>query len=296
MSGFSGIDDLITQITTNGKKLAQPFNRVVNTGATSVAGRCHEAFAGGVGGTGGVGVLTGTAGQGIAFTRSSPGAIPLNSGVTPATRHLLNGFVFTGAATAVPGIVHLIDLLYAYPSCVVTGAPTTLAQTAAKPTRFGTGAGVQAICIVAGTAIGAAQPILTVSYTEAGGTPPAGRTTRFAASANSQPIGSLLTASAVAGVLSGPYGHWDAGQTGIAQLDSYTLASGTTGNVCFALVRPIASFPIPAVGIAGERDFLAGTPTLPQIDDDACLTFLVQPGGALVANQVISGELVYGWN
>jgi hypothetical protein len=118
----------------------------------------------------------------------------------------------------------------------------------------------------------------------------------FAASANSQPIGSLLTASAAAGILSGPYGNWAAGYTGIAQLDSYTLASGTTGNVAFALVRLLASFPIPAVGIAGERDFLAGTPTLPQIDDDACLVCLVQPGGALTASQVISGELVYGWN
>lgn len=295
MAGFSGIDDILNEMTVNGKKYTIPFNRIINTGATSVAGRWHEAFAVG-GGTGGVGVLTGTAGQGIAFTRTTAGALPLNAAVTPDTRHLLGGHIFTAGATVVPGLAILVDLLYAYPSCVVTGAPTALAQTAAKPTRFGTGAGVQAICIVAGTAIGAAQPILTVSYTEAGGTPPAGRTMAFAASANSQPIGSLLTASAAAGVLSGPFGNWAAGYTGIAQLDSYTLASGTTGNVCFALVRPLGVFPIPALGIAGERDFLNQMPTLPQIDDDACLTWLVQPGGALTANQVISGQLdmVYG--
>lgn len=292
MAGYSGIDDYTTQITTNAKKLTIDWNRVVNTGATSVAGRWHEAFAGL--GTGGQGVLTGTAGQGIAFTRSNAGALPLNANVTPATRHLINGHVFTAAATAVPGIVKLIDLLYAYPSCVVTGAPTTLADTATRPARLtGNPAGVQIGCIVVG-ALGAAQPILTVTYRDQSDSTTG--TCSFAASANSQPVGSMLTASAVAGVLSGPAGSLASGDTGVAGVNSYTLASGTTGTVTFILYREIATFPLPAVGIAGERDFFTGTPTLPLIDDDACLAFLVQPGGALTASQVISGELAYGWN
>lgn len=292
MSGYSGIDDYTTQITTNGKKLTIDFNRIVNTGATSVAGRWHEAFAGL--GTGGQGVLSGTAGQGIAFTRSNTGALPLNADVSTATRHLINGHVFTAAATAVPGIVKLIDLLYAYPACVVTGTPTTLADTATRPARLtGNPAGVQLGCVVVG-AIGAAQPILTVTYRDQSDSTTG--TCAFAASANSQPVGSLFTASAVAGILSGPNGSLASGDTGVAGVNSYTLASGTTGTVTFILYREIATFPLPAVGIAGERDFFTGTPTLPLIDDDACLTFLVQPGGALTANQVISGELAYGWN
>lgn len=292
MAGFSGIDDLINEMTTNGKKYILPWQRVINTGATSVAGRWHEAFAGI--GTGGQGVLTGTPGSGGAFSAASVGALPLNAAVTPDLRHLIGGHIFTSGATVVPGVAMLIDLLYMYPSCVVTGAATALAQTAAKPARMTANYnGIVAGCVVA-TALGAAQPLLTISYTDESGN--AGSAATFAASANSQPLGSLLTGGSAAGVLAGPFARWAAGDTGIQQIDSYAITSGgTTGTATFILYRPLAIFPIPALGIAGERDFLNQMPTLPAIDDDACLAWLVQPGGAMTANQIISGELTMAW-
>jgi hypothetical protein len=289
---FSGIDDLVSEIAA-GKFQRLTANRIVNTGAASAAGRWHEAFAVS-NGTGGIGVLTGTAGAGVVRDASNAGALPISPvNVTTDTRHLLSMMALTPAATMVPGVVKLIDILYVYPSCVVTtGAGTTLNNTVPRPTRIGSGEGVKAACIVAGTAIGAASPVITTSYTNQAGT--TGRAGSFAASANSQPIGSLLTGAAVA-VQSGPDMLMAAGDTGIQKIDSYTTASGTTGTVSFILYRDIAEVPIVAANTAGERDFLSQMPSLPKIDDNACLAFLVNSGGALVANSALITTLQLGW-
>lgn len=42
MAGFSGIDDYQTETTTNGKIARLNFNRTIDTGATSAAGRWHS--------------------------------------------------------------------------------------------------------------------------------------------------------------------------------------------------------------------------------------------------------------
>ena len=136
---FSGLDDIISEIAL-GKRYRMTANRILNTGATSAAGRWHEAFAIS-NGTGGIGVLTGTAGVGAARDASSPGAFPLVPvNVTPDTRHLSMMNILTPATTLAPGVAKLIDILYIYPSCnVATGAGTVLNNAAARPARFNNG-------------------------------------------------------------------------------------------------------------------------------------------------------------
>lgn len=123
----------------------------------------------------------------------------------------------------------------------------------------------------------------------------AGAAGAFAASANSLPVGSMFTAGGSAAVLGSNNMNLAAGDSGVRQLDSYTIASGTTGTVTFMLHRPIASIPLVAANVAGERDFLFNLPSLPKIEDDACLAFFVLIGGATVASQQISYELGMGW-
>lgn len=287
---FTSLDDILSEIGA-GKFSRLTGFRTLNTGATSVAGRWHDTFAGG--GHGGVGVLTGTAGLGTALSSSTAGAIPqITSSVSTDTKHLLSIQAVTSGSTVVPAQLVLTDLLYMYTSCVVTGTPTTLSNAAGKPTRFDNGRGVMASAIVA-TAIGAASPVLTMSYTDQSGN--ASNTGAFAASANSLPVGSMFTAGSAAAVLGSPNMNLAAGDSGVRQLDSYTLASGTTGTVTFMLHRPIASIPLVAVNVAGERDYLVNIPSLPKIEDDACLAFFVLIGGATVVNQQISYELGTAW-
>lgn len=286
---LSSVDSIVAAITA-GQTYRHPFFREIRTGATSVAGRWHECMTGI--GSGGAMTLTGTAGLGTALQGSTAGGIPQpTQDVDPAVKRLLSMSMFATAATAVPGFVMLTDLLYMYPSCVVTGTPSTLSNAAAKPTRFNSGVGVQASCIVA-TAIGAAQPALTMTYTDSGGT--GSNTGNFKASANSLPIGSLFTGGTLA-ALGSPVMNLQTGDAGVASIDSYTLASGTTGTVTFMLHRPIATIPIIGANIAGERDFLFQMPTLPKIDDDACLGLFVLVGGALVASQLLYGEITTVW-
>lgn len=285
---FSSLDDLISEIGAGKSARLEGF-RTIQAGATSLAGRWHECFT--AGGTGGSGTLTGTAGVGVALNSATVGALPQPTvNVSTDTKHLLSMLGVTAASTAVPGILMLTDLLYLYPSCVVTGTPTTLNNGAARPTRHNNGAGVQASAIVA-TAIGAATPTLTMTYTDQGGVSGTGA---FTASANSLPVGSLFSGGTAA-QLGAPYMSLAAGDSGVRTLDSYTIGSGTTGTVSFVLHRPIAKVPLVAVNTAGERDFLAQMPSLPRIDDDACLAFLILVGGSLVASQIVTYDLMTAW-
>lgn len=287
---FTSIDQLISSLSSLGKTSRIPFSKVIQTGATSVAGRFHEVFSGA--GTGGAGILTGTAGLGTALGNSTQGSIPLNpSTVTPDTKHLLGLLAGTNSTTVVPGMAMLVDLLYIYPSCVVTGTPTTFNNTAPRPTRLNNGQGVQCGAIVVG-ALGAAQPVLTVNYTDQDNNTQNGT---LSASANSLPVGSMLAGSPTAGILGSPAMALATGDSGVRQLNSYTIASGTTGTVTFVLYRPLAMIPLVGANIWGERDFLNQMPSLPTIPDDACLSFFVNIGGAMTTNQTIYGEMVTAW-
>lgn len=292
MPGFSSLDDLLLETSTNGKFDVVNWARTVNTGATSAAGRWHECFAST--GSGGIGSLSGTAGVGAAFTAASSGALPIGAAnVTPDLRYLASLQAYTPAATLVPGRILLVDLLYQYPSCVVTGTPTTLNNTAPRPTRLGTGAGVRVGAAVNG-ALGAATPLLTLSYTNQAGT--SGRSGTLQASAASLPVGTLLSPGATAGIQGGPAMNLAAGDSGVRQIDSYAITSGgTTGTVTLFLYRPIASLPLVAANTEALTNLLNDLPPLSQIQDDACLTFLALTGGALVANQQIAGDLKTVW-
>jgi hypothetical protein len=289
---FSGLDDMISEMAA-GKKQRIRSNRIANTGATSAAGRWHECFAIS-NGTGGIGVLTGTAGVGVACDASRVGALPLNPiNVTPDTRHVQAMMCVTPAATLVPGLCNLIDILYIYPSCVVTtGAGTTISNAAGKPARFANGKDVKLGAIVAGTALGAASPLITVTYTDQDGN--TGNSGFLSAAANSLPIGALLSGAAIA-VPGSPEMLFAAGDTGVRDLVSYTTAGGTTGTVTFFLYRDLAEVPIIAANLGGERDYLTQIPSLPTVDDNACLTFLVLAGGALTANNPIIATVQFAW-
>lgn len=289
--GFSSIDDLVNEITNNGKIQRVPFVRTIFTSYASVAGRWHECLMGV--GTGGVGLLaSGSAGVGAALNGASAGALPQGAlSVSPDTKHLLGFSVVTSATTAVPAWVMLTDILYQYPLCVVTGTPTPLDNTEPKPSRFNNGIGVQCSAIVVSN-LGAAQPALTLTYTNQSGV--GSKTGQVLASANYLPAGSFLGAG-VAANLTGPILPLMSGDTGVSQLDGYAIASGTSGQVTFVLHRPIAMLPLVAANVAGERDFLSQMPALPKIEDDACLGMFILIGGALTSGNVISGELLMGW-
>lgn len=282
--GFSSVDDLVTEITTNGKYQSIRYQKTNSAGATSAAGRAHSMFT--WTGIPAAGAYSGTAGVATQLTSTSTGALNLNGAVSPDTRHLLSMSGYTPSTVITPATLILCDFLLYYPSCVVTGTPTTLNNTATLP-RYTDGAGVMCFIEVQ-TALGAASPALTLSYTDqAGNTGNSGLA--LTSPANSAPVSTLFQNN---GGIFLPLAGTD---TGIRKIDSYTLASGTTGTVAFVLAKPLAEIPLMAANTATERDFLSQIPSLPEIEDGACLGFIAVIGAAMTVNQTIMGRVDYGW-
>jgi len=282
--GFSSVDDLVNEITTNGKFQRANFQKTNSAGATSAAGRWHCTW--NWTGIPTQGTYSGTAGVATQMTRTTTGALNVNADVASDTRHLLSMNAYTSSTVITPATLILCDFLLYYPSCVVTGAPTTLDNTATLP-RYTNGEGVMCFIDVQ-TAHGAASPALTLNYRDQGD---ADQAASFAMTSpvNSAPVSTLYAYNG------GPFLPLAAGDRGVKRINSYTLASGTTGTVSFVLAKPLAEIPLLAANTASERDFLSQLPALPQIQDGACLGFIMLIGGAMTTNQTVMGKIEYGW-
>lgn len=285
--GFSSFDDLVYKLTTLGQQNTINFEKITSNGAASAAGRWHE-FLTGTGVPSAVS-FTGTAGVATQLTSSTAGAMTLVEGnVSTSTRHLLNWISWTNSTTVSPASLWLCDFLLYYPSNVVTGAATSLNNTATLP-RYTDGKGV--MCVVAvQTVNGAASPALTLTYTatDASGST-SSQSATVTAPANSAPVSTLYLNNG------SPFLPIPAGNVGIKSISSYTLASGTTGTAAFILCKPLAQIPIGTTYLPSARDCVFQMPSFPQIQDGACLGLIGMVGGAMAASSSIFGQIRYGW-
>lgn len=282
--GFSSVDDLVNEITTNGKFWRSTFQKTSSNTGTSAAGRAHSYFT--ATGVPGPGTYSGTAGVATQMNSNTGGALVMSpSSVTPDTRHLLTMNAYTPSTVVTPAALILCDFLLYYPACVVTGTPTTLDNTATLP-RYTDGIGVQCFVEVQSN-LGAASPALTLNYRDTDNNDQNGLA--LTSPANSATISTIFQNNG------GVFLPTAVGDRGIKRINSYTLASGTTGTVAFVLVKPLAEIPLLAANTASERDFLSQLPSLPQIQDGACLGFISVIGGAMTASQTIMGKIEMGW-
>lgn len=278
--GFSSIDDMIAEIT-GGKTFKANYRKSSSNAGALTAGYWAECFQ--WLGLPAQGVVTGTAGTGVQLNSSTTGALYTGGNVSPDTKHLLNILGWTQTTTMCPATVILCDFLTMYPSLVVTGAPTTITGVALP--RYASGAGVEMICSVAG-AHGAASPKLTFTYNDGSGNQVAAAHT---APGNSAPLSAMYVTDG------SPFVRKVAGGTNATQLVSYTLASGTSGAVTVFFVKPLAAIPLLALNTPSERDYVYQLPSLPKIEDDACLGFIVNVGGAMIANAKLNMLLDFAW-
>lgn len=294
--GFATVDALYNAITTNGQILSVPFTKTINTGATSAAGRTHEALSGG--GTGGAMVLTGIAGTGIAMNSASVGAIPIGPTVeTAQTKHLLSMTVNSPATTLTPAMLILTDIIHIYPSLVMVTTPSTLSNhptfTGTGDTRLTNANGIQLSALLTTASSAAGQ--ITPNYRDQGGADQATARSMHGPVA-AHPAGALFGDVGVTATPGGYTAPLAVGDYGVQRVNSYAINTGATGGTgCFILHRPIATIPLAAGNTPTVIDFTTGPIKLPRIYDGACLGFFVQIGGALTAGNIINGELVFGW-
>lgn len=262
------------------------FQKVSSNAAASVAGHWHEFFT--ANGIPAAGSWSGTAGVATQMTAATQGALNIGTAsVTPDVRHLTSIKIQSPTATLMPATFYLVDYLLYYPSCVVTGAATTLNNAATLP-RYTNGVGVFPIIAVQ-TANGAAQPALTLTYTDDSG--------------NTGNTGGVLTSPAASSAISklylnngSPFMPLSTTDKGVRKVDSYSLATGTTGTVAIVLVKVIAEIDIYAINTGNLNDYFSGNDILPRIEDNACLGFIGVAGGAMIASAIFSGTLNNIWD
>jgi len=127
--GFSSFDDFISKISGSGKFWRQDWNKLTHPVTAAVAGEWSCLFH--QGGNPTNGVLNG--GTNLSFQSlcdQSPGALLHNGNVEPGgdTKHIFGASAGSAAATSMPAVAMLVDLLGYYPrnNLTVTGDVATI--------------------------------------------------------------------------------------------------------------------------------------------------------------------------
>ena len=295
--GFTSQDDLINQITVNGKTDTCILQKTL--GAAGIAGAWQ--------------LLSPHAGWPIAslFTGTdltwvdtddtwAEGVIWHGGDVSPATKHFLSAGANVVAAAGAPWFLMAIDLVGFVPltgtNVSTTGTKTVtmtpISNTAAKRDRYPNGKGLRAF-VAADTAMGANAPNCVLNYLDQDGN--AGATTSFASTA-SMTIGSLLNTGAAANKFN-PFLALAAGDTGISDIVSLVW-SGTahaSGTVIIGLCKPLWCIPVPATGLYTKVDFVNALPSLRQIKDGANIQFLMFQTGATTSGGTVFVDFDYAY-
>lgn len=138
MAGFTSQDDLINQITTNGKFYRSDWNKLMNPSAAAVAGEWHSLARGAGSPQADALFNTGTAliQQQVFDITTSAGAIPHGGNVGAdgdGYKVALNAAAFSASATTMPAVLMLVDILAFYR---VTTMTTTTARSTVNGETF----------------------------------------------------------------------------------------------------------------------------------------------------------------
>ena len=120
MAGFSSLDDFVSEVTSSGKFWRADWNKLTHAVTAHVAGEWHylgHSLGNPTAETLGV-VGTNLAWHGIDDRRT--GGILHGGDVSTDTKHILNASAFSAAATTMPAIFLLVDVLGWYPVSTVT--------------------------------------------------------------------------------------------------------------------------------------------------------------------------------
>jgi hypothetical protein len=293
--GFASLDDLVNEITTNGKYLRQDWNKITGAAAYT-AGRWYD-----LSGLGGTPVANSFPGSALAWVSCNESAgngtdifgLPNGGNVSTDTKHILNTAAITGVATGVPSVLMLVDMQGYWPGINMNVA-TSQTLTGTPTLRYTNGVGLRAY-LVARATTGAVAHNLSMSYTNQAGT--SGRTLPVTVACTASAIVPHIVHSGTAANNYGPFLPLASGDTGIQTVASVQLSagSGSASTAALVLARPLLTLPLTTVSVMAERDLLNQLPSLPQVKDGACLSWLMFTGAAVAANTNLYGSTDFGW-
>lgn len=300
--GFTSQDDLINQITVNGKTGRIDYQKTT-TAATQVAGTWVD-----------LGTATGStpadtyAGTSLVFVPTddtySGGAVYHGGNVSTDTKHFLNAGAAVFAAAGAPWILMCVDQVGYVP---ITGADVTgtgertVTMTALNSgSRWPNGVGLRAYFSSEVAPTGGGPNLTSFKYTDESGNTGQNMTTTVGFAAAAGAVSGMIPHSGNAATRYGPFLPLLPGDYGIRDIENFTLSGGSaytgSGQLVLHLVRPLWQLPIPSNGIYSERDFVNQLPSLPRIPDGACLRFLLFQTGATTASSpvIVNADYAFG--
>lgn len=295
--GFTSQDDLINQITTNGKTDNVIMQKTLNV--AGVAGAWTL-----LGPNAGIPLASVYTGTDLNFIPTddtwAEGALYHGGDVSPASKHFLSAGANIVAATGAPWFLMAVDMVGFVPltgtNVSTTGTKaitmTQISNTTAKVDRYPNGVGLRAF-VAADTTMGANAPTCILNYLDQGGS--AGATTTFTSTA-SMGLGNILNTGAAANKYN-PFLPLAVGDTGISDLVSLVWAgtAHASGTVIIGLCKPLWCIPVPATGLYTKVDFVNALPSLRQIKDGANIQFLLFQTGATTQYGTVFVDFDYAY-
>jgi hypothetical protein len=267
---------------------------VKTTGAAAyTAGRWYNTFT--LGGTPSAGSYTGSLAA-VALTNANAGALPYGGDVSTAIKHMLSLEVVGTAATAVPSVLMLVDLLMYYNAIDMDSAARQALTNIVTLPRYTDGNGVQMFLeATATTGTGTPNLYSGLSYTNT--TPASDRTIPGTVRCTSAAIVPHLLLTGTAQDNYGPFLPLASGDLGVKSVEYFQLSAGTgaASTACLVLCKPLLTIPMVTASVGNSRNYVFDMPTFPRIYDGACLAFLLRSGGAVATTTSFWGQTSFVW-
>jgi hypothetical protein len=297
--GWTRIDHIIRDSTQFGQACVRMWSKnIYNSGLLTP--RWHHLH--GVAGNPGANTFAGTALQSKRHSDALDMGIDHGGNVSPMVKFLLGGGARIGATGtfAETALFLLYDLVVSYDQCGFVAGSQSMSTTAGvnDALRYVGTNDPGLVIMPMTTAANGNIAYTSLAYTSDTGTAPEGAAavttslqtvfTSAAPTAGDQWV-SAIEYSGSHSMLSIPL---RAGDTGVKQIDSFTMGTTVAGQIAFLLGGPLGWFPVHGGDYYHPMDFVKITTEEPVILDGACLTWVMH---SVSLNQVFSGHLNFAW-
>jgi hypothetical protein len=298
--GWTSIDDMLNQITNNGKSDSWLYQKTAV--AAGLAGHWQQHI-----GSAGSPPAATFGGAELTYVATdhtwSEGAIQIPDQSSPATKHMLSAGVGVVAAAGAPWFAMPIDLV-GYVKLTGTNVSTAGAK-AVTMTDIGAGSGSGdrypngvslRLAVAAISTMGSNAPTLQITYKDP--VNGAGRvTTAGCVSTASAPNGIVLNSGNAANKY-GPFLPLQGNDTGVQNIQTLTWGgtAHASGSVAILLCDQLAPpIPIPATGLFVPFGFGGTSPSFPRLRNGANLQWLLFSTGATSSGATVFASGDYGW-
>jgi len=294
--GFASLDDFIGSVTVDGKFNRYDWNKITGAAAYT-AGRWYDLS--GLAGNPPANAYTGTALAAQVPDDTTGFGMYHGGNVSTETKHIINVAAMSTAATGVPSVLMLVDLCLYYPGISMNSATRQTLTNTSTLTRYTTGAGLRSWTVTTATTGATAHNLDNGAGTgteyvdQDNNTAVHPGTISYTASAIVPHIGHSGTAANNFG----PFLPLAAGDYGVRKYNYFKLSAASgSGTAALCIGKPLCVIPLTTVSVMTERDLMNQLPSLPQVQDGACIVPLLYAGAAVAAATNFYGAVETAWS